>query len=68
MPMKDWVPLPSRWIEEGGLDELEWTARETSGSDNVAALMVLAPIAHNADDQGLARCTYDQLALATGLS
>ena len=68
MPMKDWVRLPSRWIEQGGLDELEWTARETSGSDNVAALMVLAPIAHNADDQGLARCTYDQLALATGLS
>jgi hypothetical protein len=68
MPMKDWVSLPTRWIEEGGLDELQWTAREASGSDNVAALMVLAPIAHNAGDQGLARCTYDQLALGTGLS
>jgi DNA-binding transcriptional ArsR family regulator len=68
MAMRDWVRLPSAWIENGGLDELHWTLSETSGSDNLAALMVLAPIAHNADEEGLARCTYDSLSLATGLS
>src|SRR6266849_4559871 len=41
---------------------------ETVGSDNIAALMVLSPIAHHADDAGLAKCTYDELCLATGLS
>jgi DNA-binding transcriptional ArsR family regulator len=68
MAMRDWVRLPSKWIEEGHLADLRWKSEETAGSDNVAALMVLSPIAHNADDEGLAKCTYDQLCLATGLS
>ncbi|MGY4399274.1 hypothetical protein [Bradyrhizobium sp. USDA 3315] len=68
MRVRDWVRLPSMWIEEGGLQGLQWTRSDTSGSDNAAALMVLAPIAHVADDEGLASCIYDRLALATGLS
>src|SRR5690242_9554984 len=68
MRMRDWVRLPSRWIEDGGLQQLQWTNSEGSGSNNAAALMILAPIAHVADDDGLARCTYDRLTLATGLS
>ncbi|MDB5607990.1 MAG: hypothetical protein JWP25_4890 [Bradyrhizobium sp.] len=68
MAMRDWVRLPSAWIEQGGLRWLRWSGEEPTGSDNIAALMVLSPIAHNADDQGLAKCTYDQLCLATGLS
>jgi DNA-binding transcriptional ArsR family regulator len=66
--MRDWVRLPSRWIEDGGLQDLQWTRSEASGSDNAAALMVLAPIAHAADEDGVATCTYDRLTLATGLS
>lgn len=68
MRMRDWVRLPSMWIENGGLQELQWLKSEMSGSDKAAALMILAPIAHVADDEGLATCTYDRLALATGLS
>jgi DNA-binding transcriptional ArsR family regulator len=68
MAMRDWVRLPSRWIEEGGLEELAWTGSLQTGADYTAALMVLAPIAHAADDDGLSRRTYDQLASATGLS
>lgn len=68
MRMRDWVRLPSMWIEEGGLQNVQWTKDGASGSDNAAALMVLAPIAHVTDDEGLASCTYDRLALATGLS
>lgn len=68
MRMRDWVRLPSRWIEDGGLQNFQWTKSEVSGSDNAAALMVLAPIAHVADDDGFAICTYDRLTLATGLS
>lgn len=65
MAMRDWVPLPSTWIQEGGLRSLQWTK---AGADRAAALMVLLPIAHHADDEGLARCTYDVLSVATGLS
>jgi predicted transcriptional regulator len=68
MTMRDWVKLPSLWIENGGLRSLRWSGDHAIGSDNIAALMVLAPIAHKADDAGLASCTYDQLGLATGLS
>lgn len=69
MRMRDWVRLPSMWIEDGGLQEFQWTQSETSGSDYAAALMVLAPIAHVADEEtGMATCTYDRLTLATGLS
>jgi len=68
MAMRDWVRLPSRWIEDGGLQDLQWTASKPSGADYTAALMVLAPLAHEADEDGLTKCTYDRLALATGLS
>jgi DNA-binding transcriptional ArsR family regulator len=68
MAMQDWVRLPSKWIEDGGLKGLEWTNARGNGSDNIAALMVLAAIAHKADQDGSAKCTYDQLSLATGLS
>lgn len=68
MRMRDWVRLPSMWIEDGGLQKLQWAKADASGPDNAAALMVLAPIAHVADDEGLATCTYDALAMATGLS
>jgi len=69
MAFRDWVRLPSRWIEEGGLRQLRWGNPKRPGADIVAALMVLVPIAHNADDQtGLAKCTYDDLCNATGLS
>jgi DNA-binding transcriptional ArsR family regulator len=68
MAMDQWVRLPSAWIEQGRLRELRWTKSGHSGSDNIAALMVLSPIAHHADNVGVARCTYDGLSLATGLS
>ena len=69
MRMRDWVRLPSMWIEDGGLQEFQWTQSGTSGSDYAAALMVLAPIAHVADEEtGMATCTYDRLTLAIGLS
>jgi hypothetical protein len=57
MAMRDWVRLPSRWIEDGGLSDLEWGVGKPSGSDYTAALMVLAPLAHHADGDGLAKCT-----------
>lgn len=62
MKKREWVRLPSKWIEDGGLKQLQWTNSEASGSNNIAALMVLAPIAHHADDEGMAICTYDRLA------
>jgi hypothetical protein len=48
------------------LRKLQWGRSRPSGSDYAASLMVLAPIAHHADDGGLSRCTYDTLSLATG--
>jgi hypothetical protein len=68
MSMRNWVRLPSQWIDDDGLWDFQWGGGAPAGSDCAAALMVLAPIAHHADDEGLARCTYDQLSLATGLS
>lgn len=57
MRMQERVRLLSRWIEDGGLQDLQSTKSDTSGSDNAAALMVLAPIAHVADDASLSSCT-----------
>lgn len=63
----EWVRLPTHWIEQGGLKQFRWVGR--TGSDHVAALMVLAPIAHHADQEtGSARVTYDVLQSAAGLS
>lgn len=65
--MKQWVKLPTAWIEAGGLKALRW--QEGIGSSNVAGLMLLAVIAHHADDEGLAsHLTYDVFCAATGLS
>lgn len=65
--MKQWVKLPTQWIESGGLKRLRW--ERGVGSSNVAGLMVYAVIAHHADDEGGAeRLTYDDLSVATGLS
>jgi hypothetical protein len=70
MALREWVRLPSAWIEEGGLQRLRWSGGEwDSGADCTAALMVLMAIAHHADEAtGLARLTYDQLCETTGLS
>jgi predicted transcriptional regulator len=68
MALREWVRLPTDWIiQEGGLRQLRWT--KENGSDNVAALMSLAVIAHHAeDDSGSSKLTYDTMCMATGLS
>jgi len=69
MTLRDWVRLPSKWIDERGLKQLRWGRKETPGADNTSALMILAVIAHHAvDESGLAKLTYDQLSEITGLS
>jgi hypothetical protein len=69
MDVREWVRLPSRWIENGGLKALRWGAADIAGANNTAALMVLMAIAHHADDKsGLAKLTYDELCSMIGLS
>src|SRR5450631_2942831 len=70
MARREWVRLPSAWIEGGGLQRLRWNAGEwSSGANCSAALMTLAIIAHSVDEEtGLARVSYDYLTEATGLS
>lgn len=66
--MQEWVKLPSEWIEDGGLHYLRW-GNGGEGSNNIAALMTLAAVAHHADAAtGEARLTYDVLTGCTGLS
>ncbi len=66
MPKRNWVRLPTGWIEDGGLKSFTWRNR---GIDSLAALMVLIAIAHRADQTtGEVRVTYNDLVLATGLS
>ncbi|MGE8131884.1 hypothetical protein ACQKQD_33685 [Methylobacterium sp. NPDC080182] len=68
MALRDWVKLPSGWIEAKGLQQLHWGANG-EGSANTAALMVLAAIAHHTDNEsGIARLTYNALGPITGLS
>jgi hypothetical protein len=65
--LRQWVRLPSKWIEEKGLRHLRWSSLQ--GANHVAALMALAAVAHHADDEtGRTRLTYDQLCNAVGLS
>ncbi len=65
--MRNWVKLPSGWIEQGGLRAFQW-GRE-GGSAQSASLMVLLAIAHRAADKtGVAHLTYDELQWATHLS
>jgi hypothetical protein len=66
MGLPEWVRLPSAWIAQKGLCELQWG--QGRGSDNIAALMALTAIAHNADqDTGVARITYERLCSAAVL-
>ena len=68
MVTQQWVRLPSAWIRQGHLKSLRW-GNSGTGSDNVAALMALAAIAHHADQEtGIARITYDEVCEATSLS
>jgi hypothetical protein len=68
MKIREWVRLPSNWINEGGLKSLSWKSGGT-GADHIAALMALTVIAHAADsDSGVARITYDHFCQATFLS
>jgi hypothetical protein len=68
MANSPWMRLPSGWIGRGGLAQLSWHYKG-KGSDNTAALMALAAIAHAADEgTGVARLTYDRLCEVTGLS
>ncbi|WP_237064630.1 hypothetical protein [Loktanella sp. M215] len=67
MNMRQWVKLPSAWMEEGGLSAFKWRAE--AGASETAALMVLMAIAHRADlEEGIARATYNDLFAATGVS
>lgn len=60
------VKLPVRWIDAGGLRAFKW---KQGGSDETAALMLLAVLAHHMDsDDGSVRMTYDQLCQAASLS
>jgi hypothetical protein len=68
MGNREWVRLPSNWINEGDLKSLSWKNGGT-GADHIAALMALTVIAHSADSEsGVARITYDRLCQATHLS
>ncbi len=67
MAMKDWVKLPTTWIQNKGLTAFRWTA--ASGSDQAAALMVLVAMAHHADEtKGTVHLTYETLCDITTLS
>jgi hypothetical protein len=68
MELQEWVRLPSAWIQQSGLRELQW-GRDGRGSENVAALIALTAIAHHANTEGgIARLKYDELCTITGLS
>jgi DNA-binding IscR family transcriptional regulator len=60
------VKLPVRWIDAGGLKAFKW---HQGGSDETAALMLLAVLAHHIDaEDGTVQLTYDQLCHAASLS
>jgi hypothetical protein len=68
MEIREWVRLPSNWINDCGLRSLSWK-NGGKGADHIAALMVLTVIAHAADSEtGVARVTYDHFCQATFLS
>jgi hypothetical protein len=68
MEIREFVRLPSNWINEGGLTLLPWK-NGGKGADHIAALMALTVIAHAADSEtGIARVTYDDLCAFTLLS
>jgi len=64
--LPQFVKLPSRWIEKGGLKQFAWGKK---GGDEIAALIVLTVIAHHIDrDTGIARISYTELAEMASLS
>lgn len=64
--LQEWVALPSKWIEDGGLKSFRWT---NGGASNITALMALIAITHRTDPAtGSCRMTYDDLCLTTGVS
>lgn len=66
MKLRDWVKLPSGWIETGGLKAYQW---KKGGSGYTAALMLLLAIAHHArEEDGIARLPYDDLERVTQMS
>lgn len=68
MEIREWVRLPSNWINAGGLTSLPWK-NGGKGADHIAALMALTVIAHAADSEtGVARVTYDHFCASTFLS
>lgn len=68
MEIREWVRLPSNWINDRGLRSLSWK-NGGKGADHIAALMALTVIAHAADSEtGVARVTYDHFCQATLLS
>ena len=63
-----WVKLPSAWINERGLPAFKW-AHGGAGADQIAALMILTVISHEANqDSGRARVTYEHFCARTELS
>lgn len=58
--------LPSRWIDAGGLKQFVWGP---SGGNEIAALIVLAVIAHHVErDSGKARLSYTHITEMASLS
>jgi hypothetical protein len=67
--LRDWVMLPTRWIEDEGLRAYKWTGTGTPGSTFVVAFLALIAIAQHAEQEtGVATLTYDQLTEAIGVS
>jgi hypothetical protein len=67
MRLQPWVKLPTSWIQSTGLKQFVW--KQGEGSDSVAALLLLFPLAHfTSPDSGEIKLTYDDLNRATALS
>lgn len=67
MQHQSWVKLPTGWIESGGLKSFGWA--QGQGSTNVAALLLLFPLAHfTKPETRWAHLTYNDFQTATGLS
>ncbi|MER9708698.1 hypothetical protein [Mesorhizobium sp. M0213] len=63
--MRQWVPFPTLWIEDGGLKDFTW---KSGGPDVLAAFICMVLLAHHRGDGGAARLTYDSIDAVAGLS
>lgn len=63
--MRQWVPFPTIWIEEGGLKHLRWGELR---ADAVSALICMILLAHHRADNGTSRLTYEAIDDIAGLS